>query len=229
MVLVAQGIGVFGEGQAAVLIAVRCNLQRLEHCFGHEVGAASRTSRADAAAFYLVDIGDPGAFQCNHLKQVGIHDGHGQNVMLLPFELAQTVEAGHGHIAHHLADDRFALVGQLDVFHAGAGDFGHRFYTFDILGPDFGHTAAVGIVNSAGTAGADADERGFGQGGRSHEPGDENKQYCNACAFHIKGLLYAFPSYPSNFKKNDAIRRYWFMVLTINTIDLGPQSIPLTG
>jgi hypothetical protein len=229
MVLVTQGIGVFGEGQPAVLVAVRCNVQGLEHRFGHEIGAASRTSRADAAAFHLVDIGNPGAFQCHNLKQVRIHDGHGQNVMFFALELAQTIEAGHGHIAHDLADDRFALVGQLDVFHAGAGDFGHRLDAFDILGPDFSHTAAVGIVNSAGAAGADADEGGFGQGGRSHEPGDENKQYCNACAFHIKGLLYAFHLIHPVSKKNDASRRYWFMVLTINTIDLGPQSIPLTG
>ncbi len=85
--------------------------------------------------------------------------------MFFPFELAQSVEAGHGYIAHDLADDRFALVGQLDVFHAGAGDFGHRLDPFDILGPDFSHTAAIGIVNPPGSAGADADECGFGQDG----------------------------------------------------------------
>jgi hypothetical protein len=66
------------------------------------------------------------------------------------------VETGHGHIAHDLADDGFALVGQLDVFHAGAGDLGHGLDPFDILGPDFGHAAAIGIVDPPGSAGADS-------------------------------------------------------------------------
>jgi hypothetical protein len=76
----------------------------------------------------------------------------------LPLNFAQAVESGHRHIAHDLADHGFALVGQLDVFHAGAGDFGHGLDAFDVLGPDFGHAAAVGIVDPAGAAGADGDE-----------------------------------------------------------------------
>jgi hypothetical protein len=87
MVLVAQGIGVFGEGQPAVLVAVRCNRQGLEHRFGHEIGAASRASRADIASFDLLQTGDAARFQGNDLKQVGIHDGHAQNIVLFALEL----------------------------------------------------------------------------------------------------------------------------------------------
>ena len=85
--------------------------------------------------------------------------------MLLAVEFTQAIEAGYGHIAHDFTDDRFALVSQLDVFHAGPGHLGHRLYAFDILGPDFGHPTAIGIVNPAGTPGADADKGGFGRAG----------------------------------------------------------------
>jgi hypothetical protein len=37
-------------------------------------------------AFDLLDVGDPAFFQDNHLQQVGVHDGHGQDIMLFAFE-----------------------------------------------------------------------------------------------------------------------------------------------
>ena len=53
--------------------------------------------------------------------------------MFFTLEFCQPVIAGHGDIAHDLADNGFALMGQFDVFHTGAGNLGHRFYALYIF------------------------------------------------------------------------------------------------
>jgi len=80
--------------------------------------------------------------------------------VFLALELGQPFKTGHRHITHDLTDDRFTLVSQFNILHTGAGDFGHRPYIFYVLGPNLSHTAAIGIVNSAGAAGADGNKLG---------------------------------------------------------------------
>jgi hypothetical protein len=100
--------------------------------------------------FDLCDVGDAAAFQVTTCSRLGYMMAMERMSCFFALELALAIEAGHGHIAHDLADDRFTLVGQFDVFHTGAGDFGHRLDPFDILGPDFGHPTAIGVVDAAG-------------------------------------------------------------------------------
>jgi hypothetical protein len=181
---VAQGVGRLGEGQAAVGVGIQRNLQRLEHGFGHEVGAAARAAGTDAAALDLFDVGDAAGLEGDHLQQIGIHDRHGENVVLLAAEFARSGKAGFGHIAHDLADHGFSLVGQFDVFNTGSGDLGHGFDPLDVLGPYFGHTPAIGIIDTARPAGADADE--FGLGGQGTRKGQNHAQRQNKKkSFHM--------------------------------------------
>ncbi|VTR69250.1 hypothetical protein DESC_730130 [Desulfosarcina cetonica] len=185
---VTQGIGTFGEGEPAVLVFVGGDVEGLEHGFGHEVGSAAGAARADVVADDLLDVGDPAVFQDDDLHEVRIHQGHGENVVFFTVELVHAVETGQGHIAHHLADDRFPLVGQLDVFHAGTGHLGDGLNILDILGPDLGHPAAVRVVDSAGAAGTDTDEGGLGH--RRHRQQTKKENPCNddAYPFHTRNL-----------------------------------------
>ena len=136
---------------------------------GHEVGAAARAAGADAFAFDLFHVGNAAFFECNHLQQVRVHDGHAEDLVLFTFELGKPLVSGHGHVTHDLPDNGFTLVGQLDIFHAGAGHFRHGLDTGHVFGPDLGDPAAIRIVDTAGTAGADADKGCFGCNGACHE------------------------------------------------------------
>ena len=78
---------------------------------GHEIGPAAGTAGTDLLTFDFFDVGDTTRFQSDHLQQIWIHDGHGENLVLLPLELGKPAVSGHGHIPHHLTDDRFTLVG----------------------------------------------------------------------------------------------------------------------
>ena len=160
---VAQGVGVFVEGKPPDLYGVFRDAKGLQHGAGHVGGARARGSYGDHLALYVGDVLYAALFKRHHLHQVGVHDAHAEDVHLA-LEFALAVVGARGHVAHDLAYYRLALVGQLDVFHAGSGDFRHRLYAGHLLGPDFGQSAAVGIVHPAGTAGADGDELGLGHG-----------------------------------------------------------------
>ena len=98
------------------------------------------------------------------MVDVGIHDEHAADFLWFSLELAGAVVGLESHVAHDFAEQGFALVTELGVFHRGAGYLGNRFYPLDMLGPDFGNAASIGIIDAAGAAGTDGDEPGPGRG-----------------------------------------------------------------
>ena len=80
-----------GLGIVAAVLGVVLTMAAIDgppEVIGHKIGAAARTARTDVPALDLFDVGDAAFFQSDDLKQIGIHDGHGQNVVLFPFEFS---------------------------------------------------------------------------------------------------------------------------------------------
>ncbi len=89
------------------------------------------------------------------MVDIGIHDKHAPDFLRFTFEFAGSGIGLEGDIAHDLAEQGFAFVAELGVFYGSAGNLGYRFDAFDFFCPDLSDTAAVGIIDPAGTTGSD--------------------------------------------------------------------------